>query len=108
MESSQTIYADYQHPNQCSNHHTETPVREKRSLVIKNKALHISLKNTFIEVSDGLLSQIYGVAQLEALYIHKDIELNLATAYELSKHLKIYFIDAKGHLLAKYERMHTV
>ena len=108
MESSQTFYADYKHSHQCTNNHIETPVRKKRSLVIKNKALRINLKNTFIELSDGLLSQIYGVEQLEAIYIHKDIELNLATAYELSTYIRIYFIDAKGHILARYERMYTV
>lgn len=70
--------------------------------------MHITLKKTYIEISDGVLSQIYGVEQLEALYLHKEIDLSIAQAYDLSKYLDIFFIDARGTILARYERMQTV
>ncbi|QIR75239.2 hypothetical protein FA592_02945 [Sulfurospirillum diekertiae] len=70
--------------------------------------LQVNLKGSYIEVSDGVLSQIYGIAQLRSLYLHKEIDLNIATAYELSKYLDIFFINARGMILARYERIQTV
>lgn len=70
--------------------------------------MHVVLKKTYVEISDGILSQIYGVEQLEALYLHKEIDLSIAHAYELSKYLDIFFIDARGTILARYERIQTV
>ena len=78
------------------------------NLILKNKNLSIRLKDTFIEVNDGVLSQIYGIKQIKKLYIHKDIALSISDCFSISKYIKIYFIDAYGNILAKYKRENRV
>ena len=77
-------------------------------MILKDKALIVSLKGTYVEVSNGILSQIYGVRNLQNLYIHKDIALSIADCFAISKYLKISFIDANGNIVAKYLRVKTV
>ena len=75
---------------------------------MKNKELSLSLHDTYIEVNDGVLSQIYGVLNLKALYIHNAINLNIADCYAIAKYVKIYFIDARGNVVGEYVRSKIV
>jgi hypothetical protein len=75
---------------------------------LKNKELSLSLHDTYIEVNDGVLSQIYGVLNLKALYIHNAIHLSIADCYAIAKYVKIYFIDARGNVVGEYVRSKIV
>jgi len=77
-------------------------------LIFKDKNLSIKLKDTYLEINDGVLSQIYGVLNIKNLYIHKDINLSIADCFVISKYIKIFFIDANGNIIAKYKRIKTV
>ena len=78
------------------------------NLILKNKNLSIKLKDTYIEVNDGVLSQIYGINQIKKLYFHKDISLSISDCFGISKYIKIYFIDGFGNVVAKYKREKTI
>lgn len=77
-------------------------------MILKDKLLNIKLKDTHIEINDGVLSQIYGVLNIKNIYIHKDINLSISDCFSISKSIKIFFIDANGNILAKYKRIKTV
>lgn len=104
MENTQTIYEPAQQKSKQKNSNFEETNRVKYNLILKTPTLQISLKNTYLEVNDGVLSQIYGVLNLKALYIHKDIALPISECYAISRYIKIYFIDGYGHIVAKYKR----
>jgi len=71
---------------------------------LKTKTLKISLRGTHIEVDDGKVSQVFGVLQLKALYIHNAIELSISDCYGISQYLKVYFINARGKVVGEYVR----
>ncbi|MEA2050737.1 MAG: hypothetical protein U9O56_08415 [Campylobacterota bacterium] len=108
MEDTQAIYGQLKQETKQTNNNFEKRDNKKRDLILKNKELSIKLKDTYIEVSDGVLSQIYGVQNIKNLYIHKDIALNISDCFAISKYIKIFFIDGYGNIIAKYKRVKTV
>lgn len=108
MESPYTFYEQPQQKEQQEDSFAQEGARAKYNLVLKTPTLCVKLKNSYIEVSDGVLSQIYGILNIKALYLHKDIELSIGHCYAISKYIKIYFIDANGNILAKYKRSKIV
>jgi hypothetical protein len=108
MDNTQTLYEPAQQTGKQTNGDSQAGDPKKRDLILKDKTLLVSLKGTYIEVSNGVLAQIYGVHNLENLYIHKDIALNIGDCFTISKYLKISFIDANGNIVAKYKRVKTV
>jgi len=68
----------------------------------------VRLKGTHIEVSDGVLSQVYGLRHLGGVYLHKDIALTLNDAYDIAKVMPVHFIDARGVIVAMYQRVGSV
>lgn len=108
MESSYAFYERHQQKEQQKNSSAQEGVRAKYNLILKTPTLCVKLKNNYIEVSDGVLSQIYGILNIKALYLHKDIELSINHCYAISKYIKIHFIDANGNILAKYKRSKIV
>ena len=104
MDNTQTIYEPAQQKSKQKDSDTQETNRTRYNLILKTPTLSISLKNSYLEVNDGVLSQIYGVLNLKALYIHKDIQLSISDCYAISRYIKIYFIDGYGNVVAKYKR----
>ena len=108
MENIKAVYEQNKQNYKQANYHTKKRNYQKRNLILKDKLLNIKLKDIYLEVNDGILSQIYGVKNIKTLYIHKDIELSISDCFAISKYIKIFFIDANGNILAKYKRIQTV
>jgi hypothetical protein len=104
MDNTQTVYEQAKQKSKQANSPLEETARTKYNLILKTPTNTISLKNTYLEVNDGVLSQVYGVLNLKALYIHKDIKLQISECFAISRYVKIYFIDANGNIVARYKR----
>ncbi len=55
-----------------------------------------------------MLSQVYGLRHLGGVYLHKDIALTLNDAYDIAKVMPVHFIDARGVIVAMYQRVGSV
>lgn len=77
---------------------------KKRHLILKSTHLELKLHTKHLEVSDGVLSQVYGIAHIEKIYINKNIALSIADVYAISKYVDLYFIDGNGNIVAQYVR----
>lgn len=108
MENTTTLYEHSQQEGEQTDSKTQKRATAKRDLIIRDKSLTLRLEAKHIDVSDGVLSQVYGIHNIARLYIHKDIALSIAVCYALSKYVKIFFIDANGNIIAKYKRVKRV
>ena len=108
MENTTTLYEHSQQKGKPTDSKTKKRATAKRDLIIRDKSLTLRLQAKHIDVSDGVLSQVYGIHNIAKLYIHKDIVLSISECYALSKYVKIYFIDASGHIVSKYKRVKRV
>jgi hypothetical protein len=74
-------------------------------LIVKSPQSTISLHKTHVEVNDGVLTQVYGVLNLKAIYLHVNLPISIDTCYAIAKFVKLYFIDGHGNIVAKYKRV---
>jgi hypothetical protein len=102
MEGFETIFGGIEQKVKQTD--SKTQKRDKHDIIIKNQNIKLALKDKYIEIDTGLLSQTYGIFNIDKLYIHKDIYLSISDCYAISKYVKIYFIDGNGNIVAKYKR----
>ena len=108
MDNFKTIYEHTKQKSKQADKQTQTRDDKKRDLILKDKTLIVRLDAMYIDVSDGVLSQIYGIKNIKRLYIHKDISLSISECFAISKYIKIFFIDANGNIVGKYKRVKIV
>jgi hypothetical protein len=103
METHKTIYANSKQKTKYPNNKPKK--RDKYPLIIKDKNVRLRLKDTYIEIRKNGIVKIFGVLNIRALFIHKDIFLNISECYAISKYMPIFFINSNGEILARYKRV---
>ena len=74
----------------------------KRTLIVKEPKARIKVFNTHLEISTFYETQYIGFSMIISAYIHKNVRLEIADAFHIAKHIPLYFIDKRGHIIGKF------
>ena len=74
---------------------------KRRALIIKNANAKVLFKDSCIEVITVYEQQCIGVAQINGIYLHHNIRLQVKEMLAMAKKVPLYFIDGNGTILAK-------
>ena len=76
----------------------------KRTVIIPDPGSHIEVKVSWIEFNVLNRRESIAFANVKALYLHKDIQIDMPNVIYLSEFFPVYFIDDNKTIIGKIVR----
>lgn len=83
---------------------SQRDTKKPRRLIVKDPRHKLRVRDGYLEIYTDEGEFLAGFAQFDALYLHKEIAIDISDMYELSRHMRVYLIDMHGNLLGRFKR----